>query len=229
VWFEGQRVARVVGEVGEHCTDNDGDGYGYPASPACAPHPGADCNDTNPAVNPGAVEVPDNGIDDDCDGKTDETCFVATVAFGSPLAQEVITFKAFRDRYLKTNRLGRLLVQSYYEHGPKAARFISSREGLKRLVRGILYPLAHVCEFALTAGPWQKAAVAGVTLLLPFGMFLLVATVRRRRITEYKKALCVVLAVVFSFDTVMLGYLGAGGGVKEAQAAVPAEGISTST
>jgi hypothetical protein len=43
-------------------TDGDGDGVG-PAS--CG---GADCNDANPAIYPGATEVCGDGVDQDCDG-----------------------------------------------------------------------------------------------------------------------------------------------------------------
>lgn len=33
-----------------------------------------DCDDTDPAVNPGAEEMCSNGVDDDCDTEIDETC-----------------------------------------------------------------------------------------------------------------------------------------------------------
>ncbi len=49
------------------CTDFDGDTFAVDGG-ACGP---ADCDDTNPAVNPGAIEVCDNGVDDNCNGLVD--------------------------------------------------------------------------------------------------------------------------------------------------------------
>jgi hypothetical protein len=59
--------------------DNDGDGYGQCddsvlASEANAPYTAlvcGDCDDDDPAVNPGAVEVCDDGIDNNCSGLVD--------------------------------------------------------------------------------------------------------------------------------------------------------------
>jgi hypothetical protein len=51
--------------AGVVCVDADGDTY---LSTACG---GTDCDDANPNIHPGAMEIC-NGIDDDCDGKVDE-------------------------------------------------------------------------------------------------------------------------------------------------------------
>ena len=55
--------------------DADGDGYGDPEVGRCTCVAGGgevsgdlDCDDADPAVNPGAVEACENGVDDDCDG-----------------------------------------------------------------------------------------------------------------------------------------------------------------
>ena len=53
------------------CIDKDGDGYGDPANLRCS-FPELDCDDTDPNVNPGAEEICDDSIDNDCDGLTDE-------------------------------------------------------------------------------------------------------------------------------------------------------------
>ena len=51
----------------ENCTDADNDGYAIEGG-ECGP---VDCDDSAPGVNPGATEVCDNQIDDDCDGHID--------------------------------------------------------------------------------------------------------------------------------------------------------------
>ena len=56
-----------------NCSDGDGDGYGSPGDASCPAGAALDCNDSNAAVNPGRAEAC-NGIDDDCDGQTDEGC-----------------------------------------------------------------------------------------------------------------------------------------------------------
>ncbi len=52
------------------CADGDGDGYGNPGNAACPNGSATDCDDTNAAVNPGATEVPRDGVDNDCNPNT---------------------------------------------------------------------------------------------------------------------------------------------------------------
>lgn len=49
------------------CTDADGDGFSVEGG-ACGP---IDCDDSNPEVNPAALELCDDGIDNNCDGRSD--------------------------------------------------------------------------------------------------------------------------------------------------------------
>ena len=63
--------------------DNDVDGYGDPEHTvtACSPpvgytSMGGDCDDSNGGINPGATEIPDDEIDQDCNGFDAITCMM---------------------------------------------------------------------------------------------------------------------------------------------------------
>ena len=69
----GSEIVDMGADEFDDC-DLDYDGYDMEA---CG---GDDCDDGNSEVNPGHEEVPDNGLDDDCDGEVDEDgCFIVTL------------------------------------------------------------------------------------------------------------------------------------------------------
>lgn len=68
-------------------------------------------------------------------------CAIATVCFGTQMAEEVKILCAFRDKYLLPNPAGRALVNVYYRISPPVADFIRDKKLLKAIARECLKPL----------------------------------------------------------------------------------------
>ncbi len=69
--YSGKKIFNIyswpVRSDSNYCYDNDGDGYGDPANASCD-QPELDCNDSDASINPGATEIVDSGVDENCDG-----------------------------------------------------------------------------------------------------------------------------------------------------------------
>ncbi len=81
--------------------DDDGDGYGDETDPGtlyCDPPTGdetdnTDCDDTDAGINPGATDIPGNGIDEDCSGADTELGYLtmADLIAGDLIITEMMT------------------------------------------------------------------------------------------------------------------------------------------
>ncbi len=61
----GADTPKVISPLAECAFDSDGDSY---TSTGSCTGSADDCNDNNANINPGAVEIPYDGIDQDCSG-----------------------------------------------------------------------------------------------------------------------------------------------------------------
>jgi hypothetical protein len=61
----------------------DADGDGYTKVNSCGIGSQNDCVDNNAAINDGATEICDNGIDDNCNGQIDENCITSVTSVAS--------------------------------------------------------------------------------------------------------------------------------------------------
>ncbi len=93
-------------------------------------------------------------------------CFIATAAFGSPMAGQVEILRQFRDRYLLSNKPGQYFVAWYYRYGPPAADYIKGKPLTKAAIRLALYPLIGF-SFLLISGylPFMVVGFLLATLL----------------------------------------------------------------
>ncbi len=73
-------------------------------------------------------------------------CFIATAAYGTPMAQEINILRQFRDTSLESNLLGRNLVTVYYNISPPIAKIIVRNKKMREFVRFFLTPIVRFFE-----------------------------------------------------------------------------------
>jgi methionyl-tRNA synthetase len=81
--------------------------------------------------------------------KPSKGCFIATAAYGSPLAHELDVLRAFRDQKMLESKTWRIAVFTYYKISPPIASVIAHKENLKKVVRRCL---DHVVGFLKNRG-----------------------------------------------------------------------------
>ena len=88
-------------------------------------------------------------------------CFIATAAYGTPMAEEIEVLREFRDEYLLTNPVGETLVSTYYKVSPPVAEFIDEHPALKPIVRVGLLPAVALSAVAVSTTLAEKIAMVG--------------------------------------------------------------------
>jgi chitodextrinase len=170
VGVAGYRIFRGAEEVGQPATTSFAD---------TGLAPGTGYTYTVVAVDAaGNISLPSESVDVTTaasGGGGGGFCFIATAAFGSPMAPQVQWLREFRDRYLASFEWGRKFIEFYNTHSPSLAETIRGHEGLRAGVRLLLWPTVGLAWFVVKTSFMAKW---GTMLGL---MFVIYATYSWRR------------------------------------------------
>ncbi len=100
------------------------------------------CNQSSPFVTSEHSTLP-------IEFTTVSPCFVATAAYGTPMADDIQVLRRFRDERLMQTRLGRAVVSAYYAVGPYLAAQIATSELEREWTRNLLQPVVWLARKSL--------------------------------------------------------------------------------
>lgn len=115
-------------------------------------------------------------------------CFIATAAFGSPMASQVQLLRMLRDRILLPAGAGRAFVKWYYGWSPRAAAWLRGHSLSRKVTRTALWiPIAF---------SWLSLRTHVAFAALAFLLFLLAMIWSLWRAPAWWRALCLPLLAV---------------------------------
>jgi hypothetical protein len=68
----------------------------------------------------------------------EKKCFIATAAYGTASAPEIMVLSRYRDMHLRTKRWGRFFIEKYERYSPFWARAIAPHPAARNIVRKML-------------------------------------------------------------------------------------------
>lgn len=135
--------------------------YGTPIASATAGERSDSANDQYGTAVPGTESAEVSEVPEAVTGfpplAESGGCFIATAAYGSPLAPQVSLLRAWRDRYLKPNPPGRVVVRVYETVSPPIADVLRRVEPLRAMVRWALAPVIGAAWLSME-WPWLSLA-----------------------------------------------------------------------
>lgn len=76
----------------------------------------------------------------------EEGCFIATAAFGTPLANEIDVLRIIRDKHIKRTQFGQEVVQTYYRISPPISNAVAKSPILRRIIRDSVRSVLYVLK-----------------------------------------------------------------------------------
>jgi hypothetical protein len=106
-----------------------------------------DCNDQNANMNPGLAEICGDGIDNNCNGFTDEDCRKKICPSRKALGENnpnLEYLRAFRDNTLSRSAIGQKIIQIYYNNGDSINAALDRSPALRAVARKVLEVIAPI-------------------------------------------------------------------------------------
>lgn len=80
-------------------------------------------------------------------GNNSGSCYIATVCYNNYYAEEVCTFRDFRDHTLLKSALGKIFVKNYYLYAPKISKVLEGRKTMNFIIKTVfLDPLFSIIK-----------------------------------------------------------------------------------